>query len=139
MVRFIRALVATIALATCGAAVRPAMALPASAAPPLPPPSGPVVNVSSVPALQQAVRSMQSNTTIVIAPGTYTLTNTLSLANLTNVALRGATGNRDDVILQGPGMTSTSNLLFGIWTSNVQGILISDMTIRDFPDHPIIF
>jgi hypothetical protein len=139
MLKFIATLVTAIVFATCGAAVRSAQALPASAAPPLPLPSGPVVNVSSEPELQRAVRSMQSNMTIVIAPGTYVLTGTLALSNLTNVGLRGSTGNRDDVILQGPGMTAASSLLFGIWTSNVQGILIADMTIRDFPDHPIIF
>src|SRR5262249_8171022 len=56
-----------------------------------------------------------------------------------NIALRGKTGNRDDVVLQGRGMnTQAPGILFGIASTNVQGLLIADMTIRDFYDHPII-
>src|SRR5262245_50409846 len=81
--------------------VRAALALSANNAPKLPPPSGPVVNVSTEPQLQQAVRTLQSGATIMLAPGTYNLTSTLWLGNRSNIALRGATGNRDDVVLQG--------------------------------------
>jgi Big-like domain-containing protein len=129
-------LFATIVL---GVLVRSAVALPSSAAPPLPPPTGIVVNVASEAQLQQAVRTLQSGTTIMLAPGIYTLTATLSLSNVNDVALRGSTANRDDVVLQGPGMNvPTANLLFGVWSANVQGLLIANLTIRDFRDHPII-
>jgi hypothetical protein len=97
------------------------------------------VAVSSEPQLQQAIRSLRSNTTIVLSPGTYKLTRTLSLERVDNIALRGATNNADDVVLQGEGMkTPTRDVLFGIATSDVHGLLIANMTIRDFYDHPII-
>ncbi len=53
---------------------RVAVAGPATPAPPLPPPTGTVVNVSTVSQLQNAVAAIASNTTIVIAAGTYNLT-----------------------------------------------------------------
>ena len=47
---------------------------------------------------------MASNTTILIAPGTYPLTRTLYVNGpFTNVTIRGATDNRDDVVLVGRG------------------------------------
>jgi len=113
-------------------------------APPLPAPSGNVVRVSTEPELQAAVRNLASDTTILIAPGTYHLTNTLYIGfrSLTNIALRGATNRRNDVVLVGPGMTNGNfgNAPYGIWTGEgVQGILIANLTISDFYSHPIIF
>src|SRR5262249_16772331 len=115
----------------------------ASSAPPLPAPTGPVVNVSTEPQLQAAVRNIVSNQTIVIAPGTHRLPGTLYVKKaVTSIGIRGATNNRDDVVLQGPGMTTANygNSPYGIWTGGgVQGILIANLTIRDFYFHPIIF
>src|SRR5690242_3380443 len=92
-------------------APRLVLAAPARPAPPLPPPSGTVVNVSTESQLQAAVASLTSGTTILIAPGTYTLTSTLYInGTFSNIALRGASGNADDVVLVGPGM---SNANFG--------------------------
>ena len=111
--------------------------------PPLPAPSGAVIKVSTEPQLQSAVRNLRSDTTIVIAPGTYVLTSTLSFAgSVKNVGIRGATNNRDDVVLVGPGMTkgNEANAPSGIWTGNgVQGVTIANLAIRDFPQHPIVF
>src|SRR5882724_6400363 len=95
-------------------------ARPPNAAPPLAPPGGVVVNVSTAPQLQAAVQHLRSNTTIVLAPGTYPLTDSLSInGNFTNVGIRGATNDRDDVVLLGPGMTNATfgNVPYGIWTS----------------------
>lgn len=115
----------------------------AAAAPPLPPPTGPVVHVASEPQLQAAVRASTSGTTIVLAPGTYVLTRTLYFnGTFTSVTLRGATDNRDDVVLVGRGMTNPSygEVPHGIWTGgNVTGFTIANLTIRDVWDHPIIF
>src|SRR5262249_4103321 len=85
------------------ASVSPAFAqFPVRPAPPLPPPSGPVVNVSTVSELQAAMDAVTSGTTIVVAPGTYRLTNVLRFrGGVNHVALRGATGNRDDVRILG--------------------------------------
>src|SRR5689334_23884658 len=104
-----------------------AAAMPSTAAPLLPPPTGRVVKVSSEPELQDAVRSLASDTTIVLAPGVYKLTRTLWLEGKSNVAIRGATSDRDAVVLQGPGMTvRTHDVLFGVASANVRGLLIAN-------------
>ena len=108
-------------------------------APALPPPTGRIVTVSTEPQLQEAVRGLTSNTTIVIQPGTYRLTRTLFINGaMTNVAIRGATDRRDDVVLQGPGMTNSS-VPHGIWAGGgVTGLLIANLAIQDFFNHCII-
>ena len=111
-------------------------------APALPPPTGTVVHVATVTELQTAVRHLKSNTTIVIAPGTYKLTRSLYVAGpLTNVGIRGATDHPADVTIVGPGMRNAhyGNVPYGVWVSwGVNGILIADVTIRSFFYHPII-
>ena len=93
---------------------------PDSTVPGLPAPTGPVVNVSTVSQLQSAVANLPSGGTVVIAAGTYNLTGTLNLPqNRGNLAIRGASGNRDDVTLRGA----------GIWAGNVDGVTIADLTI----------
>ena len=48
--------------------------------------------------------------TIVIALGTYNLSAPLYInGSFTNVGIRGATGNRDDVVLVGKGMSSPND------------------------------
>ena len=111
--------------------------------PPLLAPGGHVVAVSSEAQLQSAVMRLASNTTILLAPGTYDLTRTLSInGNFTNVAIRGASDDRDAVVLKGPGMARAAygHVPYGIWTGgNVQGITIANLTIRDVFYHPIVF
>jgi parallel beta helix pectate lyase-like protein len=123
--------------------VATADARPARPAPPLAPPSGAIVNVSTEPQLRAAIRGLTSNTTIVLAAGTYILTSTVWInGTFTNVGIRGATGNSDDVMLVGPGMAQPNhgNVPFGIWTGgNVQGVTIANLTIRDVYYHPLIF
>lgn len=108
-------------------------------APALPAPVGAVVNVSTVSELQSAVWNAQPDTTIVIAPGIYQLDNTLHLENVSNVSIRGATGNRDDVVLVGRGMTNPDygNVPHGILLTNAQDVLIADLTIRDVWYHSV--
>ena len=119
-----------------------ASAKPARPAPPLPAPTGRVVNVATDSELQAAVRALTSDTTIVIAPGKYVLSRTLYVRGaLKNVAIRGASDNADDVVLVGRGMTQTNYGLvpYGIWTGDgVDGITIANLTIREFYFHPII-
>ena len=119
-----------------------AHARPARPAPPLPAPAGRIVNVNTEAALQAAVRTLTSDTTILIAPGRYVLTSTLSVHGpLKNVALRGATGDADDVVLVGRGMTQSNYgpVPFGVWTGDgVDGVTIANLTIRDVYFHPII-
>lgn len=127
--------------AVCGVAPA-AWAGPAVPPAPLPPPTGSVVVVSTVTQLRQAVASLTSNTTIVVAAGTYQLTAPLYInGTFTNVGLRGATGNRDDVVVVGRGMTGANDggVPFGIWVGgDVRGVTIAHLTIRDVFNHPII-
>jgi hypothetical protein len=126
-----------LALWPCAAAAGPA--LPPA---PLPPPTGTVVNVSTVAQLQSAVAAITSNTTIVIAPGTYNLTSTLYInGSFTNVGIRGATGNRNDVVIVGRGMNAPNDggVPFGIWAGgDVRGVTIAGLTIRDVYYHAIM-
>jgi hypothetical protein len=126
-------------VAILAAAARAGAAWP-SVPPPLPPPAGRVVRVSTEAALQAAVSGIASNTTIVIAAGTYRLSHTLALSGpLSNVGIRGATGNRDDVVLAGPGRDRDNPAVpHGIWVAgDVRGLTIANLTIRDVPYHPI--
>jgi hypothetical protein len=109
-------------------------------APPLPSPSGSVVTVSTESALQAAVNSITSGTTILVQPGTYNLTSTLWLnRNVENVAIRGSTNSCDDVLLIGRGMSNASygNVPHGIWIGNARNVLVANLTIRDVYYHPI--
>lgn len=129
-------------LASLVLASRVATAGPAVPPGPLPPPAGTVVNVVTVAQLQNAVAAIGSNTTIVLAPGTYNLATTLYInGRFTNVGIRGATGNRDDVVLVGKGMNAASDggVPFGIWVGgDVRGVTIASLTIRDVYYHPIM-
>jgi hypothetical protein len=111
--------------------------------PPLPDTGTMTVTVSTEAQLQDAVRNLKSNTTVVIQPGTYRLTATLYVKGpLSNVSIRGGTNNRNDVVLAGPGMKLVSGdrtVPFGIWTGQgVQDIRIANLTIRDIYRHAII-
>ncbi len=114
-------------------------AAPARPAPPLPPPTGIVINVSNERQLLAAMATLDSNTTVVLAPGTYRLRETLYInGTFSDVGIRGATENPDDVVLAGPGMTDSS-VHVGVWVGgNVRGITIANLTIRDVFRHPIV-
>jgi len=124
--------------------------------PALPAPTGTVITVSTVTQLQNAVANLQSGQTILISPGNYNLTGTLYVPqNLTNIAIRGASGKASDVVIKGDAVIDASapytgsaiwgagsgisgTMLFGVWLGNVQGVTIADMTIEDFVDDAII-
>lgn len=102
-------------------------------------PTGTVVKVSTEAGLQSAIRNVQPNSTIVIAPGTYQLSKTLHLENVANVSIRGATGKRDDVVLVGRGMTNANygDVPHGFLLSNAQDVQIADLTIKNVWYHSI--
>lgn len=118
-----------------------ALAAPPTA-PPLPPPTGRIVTVNTESQLQQAFRTLSSDTTVMIAPGTYQLTGTLHVnGSFRNVTIRGASGNRDDVVLVGRGMANPDYgaVSHGIWTGGgAQNVTIADLTITNFYFHCII-
>jgi hypothetical protein len=100
------------------------------------------VSVSTEPALQAAVESLSSGTTILVQPGTYQLSGTLYVkGHLSEVSIRGATGNRDDVVLVGSGMRKSTGtaIPYAIWTGeSVDGVTIANLTIREVSEHAII-
>ncbi len=135
---------AVLCLAAASLPQRTLRAASPDSAPALPAPTGTVVHVSTVSALQAAVSALTSNTTIVLAPGTYPLTSTLWVGGssaLSHVTIRGATNNRDDVVLVGKGMgVASSTVPFGIWAGgSVTDLTIANLTIRDVYQHPIMF
>jgi hypothetical protein len=107
-----------------GRAAGPAASPPAS-------PTGAVIDVSTVAELQAALMVITSNTTIVLAPGTYQLSRGLSInGTVSNIAVRGTAGGRDAVVLTGHGLSVGGD---------VQGALIADLTIRDARQYAIAF
>ncbi|MBL4898780.1 MAG: hypothetical protein COA42_22120 [Alteromonadaceae bacterium] len=108
-------------------------------APPLPAPTGNIVNVSNVSQLHNAVGNLSDNTTIVLAAGEYVLSNTLYIQRA-NVTITGATNNCDDVVLIGKGMDNANygSVYHGIWTDAVD-FSVSNLTIQDVYGHGINF
>jgi hypothetical protein len=108
-------------------------------APPLPVTGTRTVNVATEAQLQSAMGNLRDGDTVLLANGTYNLTNTLHVVNVNNVTIRGASGCHD-VVLVGRGMDNANygNVPHGIW-SNAHNTVIAHLTIRDFYTHPIIF
>lgn len=108
-------------------------------APPLPLTTGKVIDVSTERELQAAMQNLKSNSTVRIAPGTYNLSRTLYIRDVNNVAIRGATGKHDDVVLVGRGMSNRDHggVPHGIWIGGSHDVLIADLTVRDVYYHCI--
>jgi len=94
-----------------------------------------VWNVSTFTELRNAIGSASPGDEIVIAPGQYHVTNPLYITK-PNLMFRGATGNRDDVVLYGNGMNVNSGVLEGFWAA-ADGIQLRNVTIRDFWHHGV--
>jgi hypothetical protein len=102
------------------------------ACPPLAPPAGPVVTVSAEADLRDQAYNAAPGTTILVSAGTYALSSYVHIVH-GGVALRGATGERDDVILDFGGMVSGQ---FGILVE-ADDVTIADLTIRNASDHGV--
>lgn len=105
--------------------------LGADSCPALPPPAGPVVTVSSVPALQWAVDTATPGLTILVAPGHYELDGASLQITAPGVTLRGQGGDREAVVLDGNYLTTE---IVQVLASNVT---VADLTLREAYDHPI--
>jgi hypothetical protein len=117
------------------AAARASFVVPPPA-PPLPSPVGDVLTVSTVAALHSAVDNLVSGRTIVIAPGTYLLERQLYVSGVSNVAIRGGTGNRNDVVLKGKGM-AVPGVPHGIEVGAATDVLIADLSVGEVEHHAI--
>jgi len=123
-------------LAILAISATPLEAKAPESAPPLPDPQGNFVRVTTESELQAAVDNLTSGSTIVIAPGVYDLSRPVHIRNVNGVALRGETGDWDDVVLQGRGM-SDQTVVHGVMLENAENVLVADLTIRDVYYHPI--
>lgn len=100
--------------------------------PPLLPPSGATVTVTTESALRSQAYNAPVGTTISVAPGTYAMQDFVHIVN-DGIALRGTSGNRDDVVLDFGGMVGGH---FGVMIS-ADDVTIADMTIRNAADHGV--
>ncbi|AFP31112.1 right-handed parallel beta-helix repeat-containing protein [Marinobacter sp. BSs20148] len=106
-------------------------ALPAS-------PKGAAISVKNVGELYRATRVAQPGSIIVLAPGDYRLTATLSI-RAEDITLRGAAETCNAVKLIGPGMEAVeyNGAPNAIWSDAV-GLRVQNLTIKDFHQHGIV-
>lgn len=134
-------------------AAAPAAASWPRAAPRLPPPDPAVfaiVEVSTAQELADACWTVGPDTAIVVAPGTYDLASVdfpngvdgrLTIGRfgappISNVQLRGATGDPADVVLLGAGMLAPI-VPFGIQIFTATDVLIADLSVGEVYYHAI--
>jgi hypothetical protein len=140
-------LLIAITISTILLTVRPASAFPphehtiqAVSCPALPFPGPGAIIVSSEPQLQNAIANLSSGQTILISDGTYDLSQTLVVdGGVQNVAIRGASGNPDAVVLKGKGMANPNygDIPHGFLIRDASYVQIADLTIRDAYYHNI--
>ncbi len=102
--------------------------------PPLDPPTGPTVTVSSEADLRYQAANAAPDTTILVAAGTYNLQDAVWVQHH-GVAIRGATGDRADIILDGGGMLTWSHT--HVIAINADDVTIADLTIRNGDEHGV--
>src|SRR6266545_926609 len=108
------------------APVRPAKGQPLRpAALPLPEPEGEVVTVDTAANLADAVARARPGTTILLADGRYAMSKPLNI-RADRVSLRGKSGDRTKVVLDGGG-----TLAEALWLSACSGVTVANLTIRD--------
>jgi len=101
--------------------------------PPLAPPAGATVTVASAAALREQAYDAAAGTTILVSPGVYELDNIIHVVNA-GITIRGATGNRADVILDAGGMLTgfTHAILI-----EADDVTVADLTIRNAGEHGV--
>ncbi|HOT91642.1 MAG TPA: right-handed parallel beta-helix repeat-containing protein [Anaerolineae bacterium] len=97
---------------------------------------GTVVTVSNVTQLMNAVNASNArggNTTILLQDGTYVLNDQLWLEG-TNIIIRSVSGNRNNVVIRGQGMSGGVSHVFNVNASNVT---IADITFGEIANHAV--
>ncbi len=133
-------------------AAAPARALGPVDAPPLPLPGGlTVINVSTAQELADACWNLSSDSAIVIAAGDYDLAN-VSFPNgvdgrltvgrfgappISNIHIRGATGDPSDVRLHGAGMLNPI-VPFGLQVFTATDVTIADLSVDSVYYHAVM-
>ncbi|MBN2503178.1 MAG: right-handed parallel beta-helix repeat-containing protein [Anaerolineales bacterium] len=100
--------------------------------PPLPFSDRPSVSVASEAELRDQAQNAAPGTTILVEPGTYNMQDFVYIVNA-GISLRGASGARDDVILDFGGMQDG---YFGVMVE-ADDVTIADLTIRNAVDHGV--
>jgi len=114
--------------------------------PPLPTPGGPVVRAASALEIIQAIEEAEDGSTIVIAKGHYRMPRDCILTKH-RVVIRGETGNREDVILDGgmefdddtPVFRTRNGAPALIKIAHARGVTIADLTVANNPKYGILF
>ena len=101
--------------------------------PPLSPPTGPTITISSEPELRNQAYNAAAGTTIMIEAGVYHMENIIHVVN-DGITIRGATGQREGVILDLGGMGTGHMHGFLI---DADDITIADLTIRSVGNHGV--
>lgn len=123
---------------------------PPSVLPPPDPQIYEIIHVSTAQALANAAWNLRSDQAIVIAPGEYHLANVsfpngvdgrltlgrFGAAPIRNVQIRGASGNRDDVVLRGAGMLDT-RVPYGIQIFTASEVTLADFSVGEVYYHAI--
>jgi nitrous oxidase accessory protein NosD len=104
----------------------------ASKAPPLPAPAGAVIRVADVPSLRKAVAEAAPGTTILLADGVYHLDELLVTGH--NLTIRGASGDREKVVLDGGGKFTRVVRVRG-----AKDLTIADLTVANSRQYGIFF
>jgi hypothetical protein len=94
-------------------------------APPLPRPTGAVHRVSDTASLVAAATAARPGDTILLADGLYALERTVDFRT-DRLTVRGASGNRDRVILDGAGVLGE-----GLRVNGCVGVTIADLTVQN--------
>lgn len=95
-------------------------------APPLPAPTGEIIEVATVDELLRAVEIVRPGGTIMVADGHYMVPRYFAIKT-DGVTLRGASGNRDSVIIDGA--ESRHGELLGV--TGCSGVTIADLTVQN--------
>ena len=115
-------------------------------APPLPAPEGPVVRVDTAIDIIRAIEDAEEGQTILIAPGRYAMPRDCLLSTH-RVTIRGESGNRDDVVLDGgaefddelPRLRTRGAGGALIKIRHARGVTIADLTVANSPKYGIHF
>ena len=101
----------------------------------LPLSAGPTVTVSTEAELRDQAYNSAPGTTIMVTAGTYDLQDIVHVVN-NDITIRGATGNRNDVILDvgGMGIGHTHGILIDV---DADDVTIADLTIRNAGEHGV--
>ena len=128
----------------------PQLPRPAPPLPPIDPTHYTIIHVATAQELADAAWNLQSHQAIVIAPGEYRLDQVnfpngqdgritvgrYGAAPIVDVQIRGATGNRDDVVLRGAGMLDPI-VPYGIQIFTASQVVLADFSVGEVYYHAI--